>query len=591
MSTTRQIKKVLASMQDLALGTGTVVQNRNGASTTVNKINLPFIQQTVADIKLLDTNKHQFASVNASGTIATYYYNSASAAAVDDDLVLLPLSGVGRWLKINPLAPLASPTGTDLVGYGSRTLTSRLNDTLNIKDSPFNAVGDGIANDTAAWLAFKSACTTQGKRGYLPAGIYLIDPFTFGSSDWGLNIEGPSGNLSSPTPGPGPGFNGSPVAILRLRSAADRFVSFDGVYHLEIKNVLFDGNQFANNVFYWVGVNNNLFCTFRHCAFYGSTPTTGVVHRYAGTNGGDHIYYDKCWVCQNHGASGTARAGFLIKVSNSNAFLIEYKDCFLYEAIIGVEYANGSCNLIGCQMEKITNYGIQIVNICQPFILSNFYTEGMTVPVFYQVLTAGVTGDRTITVINPVFGTTATTAMILNCQQQVHILGGYFGGNIDVSPVATYGLNHIIIDGVEFKVGRGITGTGAVTNVNSRNISSANVHTPANVSTLSNLQGIRNYKQYRVEFGAESNNEGGIIDVTGKQLLIVRNTSPQNVTFLTGDNGQIVMLYFGDANTTLVYAATFRLAGAVNVTPTSGSIITMLKINTNVWSEVSRSIN
>jgi hypothetical protein len=483
---------------------------------------------------------------------------------------------------------LAAPTGTDLVTYGTRTLTSRLNDALNIVD--FGAVGDGIANDTAAWLAFKSACTTQGKRGYLPAGIYLIDPFTFGSSDWGLNIEGPSGNLSSPTPGPGPGFNGSPVAILRLRSAADRFVSFDGVYHLEIKNVLFDGNQFANNVFYWVGVNNNLFCTFRHCAFYGSTPTTGVVHRYAGTLGGDHIYYEKCWVCQNHGASGTARAGFLIKVSNSNAFLIEYKDCFLYEAIIGVEYANGSCNLIGCQMEKITNYGIQIVNICQPFICSNFYTEGMTVPVVYQVLTAGVTADRTLTFINPVFGTTATTAMILNCQQQVHILGGYFGGNIDVSPVATYGLNHILIDGAEFASGRGITGTGALTSVDSRNISAANVYTAANTSTLSNLRGIRNYKEYRMEISATSANGGAVIDVTGVQFIVVSNAAPQNVTFLTGDNGQMVTIYFSGANTTLVHSATFALSGSINVTPTSGSLITFMKVNSNVWSEVSRSI-
>ena len=54
--------------------------------------------------------------------------------------------------------------------------------------------------------------------------------------------------------------------------------------------------------------------------------------------------------------------------------------------------------------------------------------------------------------------------------------------------------------------------------------------------------------------------------------------------------GQIIQIYFGDANTTLVNSANFILTGSANVTPTANSIITMTKINNNQWVEVSRSI-
>jgi hypothetical protein len=54
---------------------------------------------------------------------------------------------------------LAAPTGTSLVKHGSRTVEAKLNDTLSPLDK--GAVGDGVADDTSAFVAFEAVVRHQ----------------------------------------------------------------------------------------------------------------------------------------------------------------------------------------------------------------------------------------------------------------------------------------------------------------------------------------------------------------------------------------------------------------------------------------------
>lgn len=87
---------------------------------------------------------------------------------------------------------------------------------------------------------------------------------------------------------------------------------------------------------------------------------------------------------------------------------------------------------------------------------------------------------------------------------------------------------------------------------------------------------------------------GAALDATGKSLIYVINGGATNVTSIAGGtDGQYLTLVFRNANTTMVSSASMLMAGSINVTPTTYSAITMLKVPTSIsdrWIEVSRSI-
>jgi hypothetical protein len=78
--------------------------------------------------------------------------------------------------------PLAASSGAGLVGWIAnalgavvRSVRDRLRDTVSLKD--FGAIGDGVANDTAAITAALAYIAGTGYPVYVPPGIYLSDPF------------------------------------------------------------------------------------------------------------------------------------------------------------------------------------------------------------------------------------------------------------------------------------------------------------------------------------------------------------------------------------------------------------------------------
>lgn len=61
------------------------------------------------------------------------------------------------------------------VGTGSLWL-------INVKDSPYNAKGDGVTDDTAAILAATTAATAAGQSVYFPAGTFRVTLTTFAAA-------------------------------------------------------------------------------------------------------------------------------------------------------------------------------------------------------------------------------------------------------------------------------------------------------------------------------------------------------------------------------------------------------------------------
>lgn len=94
----------------------------------------------------------------------------------------LPYTTTGNWAleqtKFTPISDdqvlrqdLAMSSGSSLIGYRQRTVQAKLDEALNVKD--FGAVGNGVADDTAAIQAALTAAGVNGVLNFAP-GVYLL---------------------------------------------------------------------------------------------------------------------------------------------------------------------------------------------------------------------------------------------------------------------------------------------------------------------------------------------------------------------------------------------------------------------------------
>ena len=151
---------------------------------------------------------------------------------------------------------------------------------LNIRD--FGAVGDGVANDTAALNALLAAAARDGSTAYIPAGTYRIDPVkvpghitVWGNASWGYSGWGYENNHIHENEEPAdPQINGHTVFV---PASTDGEALFDlgGACGTRIIGVSLDGEMLGEN-FHGIracgaGVKQNLiFEDLRICHFTGN---------------------------------------------------------------------------------------------------------------------------------------------------------------------------------------------------------------------------------------------------------------------------------------------------------------------------------
>jgi len=80
-------------------------------------------------------------------------------------------------------------------------------------------------------------------------------------------------------------------------------------------------------------------------------------------------------------------------------------------------------------------------------------------------------------------------------------------------------------------------------------------------------------------------------DVGGGTVFTLTNAGPTSITnFDSGASGQLLIIEFADANSTIVDGGLIQLSGGVNFVSTGGDMLSLVRIG-SVWFETSRSVN
>jgi hypothetical protein len=239
-----------------------------------------------------DNAKASEVASKASEVAAAQSASSASASAAD-------------------AAQLFVSSGASLVGYSpsgagaiATSVQTKLRESVSVKD--FGAIGDGVADDTAA---IQAAIDSGATAIYFPSGVYACTPLS----------------LASDTLYYGDGY------ASRLKTVTNNFFfSASGKQNITIQNLAFEGDSAivggkASQSL--VALRSSTDCTVDNCYFYGGARAINIGN--SGTNLSQRIL-----VTNNH----------IRNISDTAIFLIRAQDITVTNNTIDGVGAGGSVN-------------------------------------------------------------------------------------------------------------------------------------------------------------------------------------------------------------------------------------------------------
>ncbi|KIL46148.1 glycosyl hydrolase family 28-related protein [Jeotgalibacillus campisalis] len=477
---------------------------------------------------------------------------------------------------------------------------------INVKQPPYNAVGDGTTDDTAKIQAAIDYIESIGggivylpKGGfYIPGNVYVKNPNvtiagvgtlyrgavivghetqikTLNFKINGVEIDG--GNVSN-------GKNGIEIRNARVLNISCRFQNLDKAIY--IQKVFTNTNQHTNKL------------TVEGCTF---------------TNTSYNLYMDR------HSDNGVWAVGD-VKMINNNPCRAFITNVFGLNVdgftSIGNEYFQSSyndksqikkhniyldfCNWVSIGFgDKMFEAGEEAILISRfenlEIIGANIAWPGQ------KKISSGIRldiGGRSANTIRRCDFTLTANIIKMPTKHGIEINDQVGGGAIVANTTRSAG-------DISFYYGDGVKTTaqlqaeldaaphyGVTTGVNT---SYNNIVANVSSSNTNLVQGIENFMQGNMEFGrvvpftnrVRQHFSGSSIDIAGYEELQLRATAPVSLTDITGGfNGQLLFLVAYNNNTTIVHDnAKIRLSGKTNVNlQTDGTIL--LRRSSNVWYQV-----